>query len=688
MIPYSIHRPPCRFPLVCAVALSLSSPATPAFAQENAVSSPVIVTATRFDPPIPGAPTTVVTAEDIENSPGRTIPEILSTTAGVRFSDLFGGVNGTGQTPDIRGFGEPATANTLVLINGRRLSDLDLAAVDFSSIPRHAIERIEVTRGNVGSVLYGGGAQGGIINIITKSTAPDGVRGSIDGAYGSDEFRETTVSATLGADGYSLNAYGNYLITDGYRDNGELRQKNLTLEVRKKHRSGDVFANVGLDDQFQGLPGGRIVDPSKGQNDLTNPSAAQTTLDFASENGIATYVGGSFVLGDAVELLVDASVRKKDQISDFRNSDQARETELTTWGLTPRINLDTSLGGKRLTGTIGTDLYYVDYDSDRKRFPDIAPFTRIKAYQFSTALYAQNTVQVTPKLATTVGIRVERIAFAAGDVAFPGNQGASGFAQTTFKPTLTDTDVELAYNLGLEYDVTNRFSLYGHFSRGYRTPTLDERAGTAFALNTFELENQISHEIEVGSRFRLGKVDIDARSFFSKTRNEIRFDPDDTTTFGANENIDPVHRYGIEGTVSTKLTPDLTIRGNLTAMKAEFAAGQFEGNDVPLVPNYVASLGASWRITGWLNLDSTLSYESQRRLANDEAETFTQLSDFALWDVKLHGAYGRLKWSATANNLLDMDYQTFGTASDTTPGRYSVQTLPGRTLMMRLGVAL
>ena len=117
---------------------------------------------------IAGTSTTVVTAEEIQRSPGRTIPEILSSEAGIQFQDLYGSTDGAGQTIDMRGFGEPATANTLILINGRRLTDLDLAAVDFSSIPRESIDRIEVTRGNFGGVLYGGGAEGGTINIITN----------------------------------------------------------------------------------------------------------------------------------------------------------------------------------------------------------------------------------------------------------------------------------------------------------------------------------------------------------------------------------------------------------------------------------------------------------------------------------------------------------------------------------------
>jgi len=89
------------------------------------------VTASRLGAGLTGNVTTVISTEDIERSPGRTITEILSLEAGVRFQDLYGGTNGAGQTIDVRGFGEPATVNTLILINGRRLSDMDLASVDF-----------------------------------------------------------------------------------------------------------------------------------------------------------------------------------------------------------------------------------------------------------------------------------------------------------------------------------------------------------------------------------------------------------------------------------------------------------------------------------------------------------------------------------------------------------------------------
>ncbi len=653
----------------------------------------IVVTASRLNSNLDGASTTiiagtsttVVTAEEIQRSPGRTIPEILSSEAGIQFQDLYGNTDGAGQTIDMRGFGEPATANTLILINGRRLTDLDLAAVDFSSIPRESIDRIEVTRGNFGGVLYGGGAEGGAINIITKSNTKVGSHSTLDGGYGSDHFREFRFSSTQGKDGFAISAYGNRVISDGYRDNNYLKQKNLTFEIRRQLKRGDIFLNLNLDDQKLGLPGGRLVDPSQGTNDLTDPRGAQTPNDYALENGIATYIGGSYDLNDSTELIIDASLRRKDQDSDFRNQDQARDTVLTTWGLTPRIMLDTSVAGKNITSTMGLDLYYVDYSSDRKRTPKTAPFTRVKAYQYTAAFYNQSSIKLTQKLSTSVGLRLERMSLQIGDTAYPANPGSYGYAQSTYKPTLSESENEYAINAGINYQLTNSVSLYGHVGRSYRTPTLDERSGTAYALNTFELKNQSSKEIQGGAKFRIGNSYIDTRAYFSRTHDEIRFDPDDSSSFGANENTDPINRYGLETTANTRLNDSINLRGGLTLRKAEFAEGAFEGKDVPLVPKICASVGANWKLADWISIDSVATYEGERRLANDEAGNFKPLRGFTLWDMKLHGKYKSLNWSAAINNLLDENYQTFGTASDTTPGRYSVQTLPRRTYFFRLG---
>src|SRR4051812_48224521 len=138
---------------------------------------------------IVGASSTVITAEQIAHSPSQTLPEIIAQTPGVQLTSLFGGVNGAKTSIDLRGFGAFATANTLVLINGRRLNDVDMAQVDLSTIPLNSIERIEITRGNSGAVLYGDNAVGGVVNIVTK-TGVGGPPVAMRGEAGAGSFNQ------------------------------------------------------------------------------------------------------------------------------------------------------------------------------------------------------------------------------------------------------------------------------------------------------------------------------------------------------------------------------------------------------------------------------------------------------------------------------------------------------------------
>ena len=191
------------------------------------LSSPSNATTNRQFAGIVGAATSVITSEDIAHSPAQSIQEIIAQTPGVQLTSLYGGVNGVGTTVDLRGFGAFATANSLVLINGRRLNDIDMAGVDLSTIPRDSIERIEITRGNSGAVLYGDNAVGGVINIVTKTGVggpPVAIRA--EGGAGSFNQRLAAVSTAVNSGPWSASFYGNGFKSDGYRVNNALDQRN------------------------------------------------------------------------------------------------------------------------------------------------------------------------------------------------------------------------------------------------------------------------------------------------------------------------------------------------------------------------------------------------------------------------------------------------------------------------------
>ncbi len=80
---------------------------------------------------------------------------------------------GNQSTIDLRGLGAD---QTLILVNGRRMpgvaTDADTVQPDISGIPISAVERIEILPSTAGGI-YGGGATGGVLNIILKRNYND-----------------------------------------------------------------------------------------------------------------------------------------------------------------------------------------------------------------------------------------------------------------------------------------------------------------------------------------------------------------------------------------------------------------------------------------------------------------------------------------------------------------------------------
>ncbi len=102
----------------------------------------------------------------------------LAASPSVNLSELFqqqqstihlsNNAGDTSQTAlSIRGFGDNAGQNTLILVDGFPLINASLLAPDFNSIPLNDIERIDIYQGSKGS-LWGNQAVGGVVNIITR----------------------------------------------------------------------------------------------------------------------------------------------------------------------------------------------------------------------------------------------------------------------------------------------------------------------------------------------------------------------------------------------------------------------------------------------------------------------------------------------------------------------------------------
>ena len=162
------------------------------------------------------APVQIITREDIKATNANTLRQVLDTiTASDNVlkdngssSSFSAGATGVG----FRGLGKSAT---LVLLNGRRVSNFGLADggkttfTNIDTIPVDAIERIEVLKDGA-SAIYGSDAMAGVVNIIThRNLQGGGVSTSFQNSYTPGGVPQRTSSLVGGVgdfnkDGYNL----------------------------------------------------------------------------------------------------------------------------------------------------------------------------------------------------------------------------------------------------------------------------------------------------------------------------------------------------------------------------------------------------------------------------------------------------------------------------------------------------
>jgi vitamin B12 transporter len=178
------------------------------FAQDD---DAVVITASRSEQLLRDSipHTTVISRREIRESRAVDLPSLLRREAGVEFVQS-GGV-GRNSGTFMRG---TATAQSLILIDGARIADLNNGIASLDQIMLDEIERVEIVRGNVSS-LYGSGAVGGVIQIFTRRGRGE-PRLEVAAAAGGEGDRRLSLGygGELGGTRFNLTASG--FQTDGF----------------------------------------------------------------------------------------------------------------------------------------------------------------------------------------------------------------------------------------------------------------------------------------------------------------------------------------------------------------------------------------------------------------------------------------------------------------------------------------
>jgi vitamin B12 transporter len=190
-----------RFAAACVIACALAAvPAQSGLAQGTAAPiaqrlDPLSVIATRGLQPATDtlADVTVIGRDEIARSGVQSLAELLQRQPGAEI--VQNGGPGSVSGVFLRGAN---TAQTLVLVDGVRLTSSTSGATALEAIPLDQIERIEVLRGPASS-LYGADAIGGVIQVFTRRGTAD-FSANVAAGYGTYSTRTMTggVSGSVG----------------------------------------------------------------------------------------------------------------------------------------------------------------------------------------------------------------------------------------------------------------------------------------------------------------------------------------------------------------------------------------------------------------------------------------------------------------------------------------------------------
>lgn len=614
----------------------------------------------------------VVNETDIRESSAASVGEVLANELGVDWRTQ-GNYGGAGQEIHIRGMDANGTQ---VLVNGVSVNSPSLGLADVSKIPLNNIEKIEVVKGS-GSLLYGTGAMGGTVNIITKGPKKDIRELKVSSGYGSEDTYE--ISAEQGM--FAIGDLGYYLTatkrdTDGFRDNGELNHKDASAKL-VYDRGDDLTLSLYGDyiDRDYGLPG---VKPPKGTNDYyingqkVFDSEASSLLDNGSDND-------GHVIFDAKSSPFDwLSLSMMGNYTDMKNYIYSRYVDL--YGTGDLLGFEGTVINRIYGAEANVDVSpfeclgillgfeYKKYDWENKGV-DLdatgekiaATKSNIEADLHSTGTYIEADYRPCRYFKTIMGVRHED----------HSEFGTIDLPRIGMIFNLTETTA-LKFNHGRHFraptpnDLFWPYQDYGYWSFG-GNPDLKPEKGwhTDISVDQSLLEDRLF---------------LTASYFHWSLKDKILWESDINWHYGP-LNLDTYKADGLE--LGTKIGPfyDMDLSFDYTYTDAE-EENEFVTRQATYTPKHLFKTDLTYRSNFGLMAKATARYTGKRKYYGGDKTTEDPVETLnAYWTVDLNfeqRLYKHWLFALCLNNLLDKEYDTY-LASFTDPNTFirSIAGYPG-----------
>lgn len=603
----------------------------------------VVITATKF--PIKTSATgkvvTIVTKEQLEQSGGKDLAQILTEQTGLFIS----GANsnpGKDKSIYLRG---AAAAYTLITIDGVPVYDASGIGGNFDirNLSTSLVERIEILKGSQ-STLYGSDALAGVINIITKksgnATKPFNENASI--SYGSNNTIK--LNANINGKQKNIDYYAGYSLDktdgineatstaanadkDGYKQQsfqaglGIQATKNIAIKpyMRYTYIKGDIDQGGFVDEldytyNQKSFQTGVKSEFSFGKTKLNviynfnKIERAYKDDSTLSQNGYDAFTTGLY---KGNEHFVDA----------YANFEVSKSTKLT-------------VGADYRTANTSQDYFSIGFFGPYK-----TSYGKDSLKQHQTSVYAAFNFNDGKGFNIELGGRYNNHSTYSGNAVF---------------------------NINPSYQATDDIKVFANISSAYRTPSL-------YQLYSEYGNKNLKPEVAISTEFGLQHYFVDKKLktqvvLFTRHISDVHFFYYNSSTFQAQYiNQDKQKDVGIEFETSAEIVKNTTLRAAYTFVDGQISTKKSSGKDTSYNnllrrPKHSINAGLSSKITNRLFASVNLNWFGERNDAYFNNSTFKTdyvvLSSYALLDVYAEYSFvkSKLKVFANARNITNASY--------------------------------
>lgn len=591
----------------------------------------------------------VIDSQQIEASGASKASELLASQSNIQVQDASGDDSSVGIS--MRGFGDNASSNTLVMINGVPQNNPDMASASVNQVPIKDIESIEVMPGSE-SVLYGDQAVAGVVNIVTKQAKKSGANASV--GYGSYHHLSAHFDVTKQFKNgwyYQLNATRD--TTNHYRQHNEESLNNIAALLGYRYQRGQWrlqsnYLNQQL--QYAGYLTKEQVAADRRQAQVGAPNNHEHFHQQTTHLYWQHYIGEHWYK----ELNVDyRSYGANGYLyGDFTQYRDVVRVDEKFRGIYSDANI-----------VVGANVIHENYTLN-------SLFSNDKERQLLLNAYSHLKRKLKGSLSVLAGARI----------AYLKNNSASSSFNGEFNSDAFVTD------LGLQYQVAKDGSLYVKRSGNYRFPKSEENAALLPGID--HLKTQTGASYDLGTKWKLKRFDLDAVIYYMTLNNEIVFDPTktDANRFGTNRNLSPTSRDGINVGIAFKAMENLTLTTRYSYIDAVFRSGNFKGNRIPFVSEHSLRFNSLWQLPSHWSFFSEAVYTGRRFASGDDSNTAAIIPSQWIFNTAINYKIKKVMLSLRVNNIFNKMYNAYVSTTATSEEAY--YPAPGINAMLTASVVL